>query len=175
MFQTSLHPLFRSFLVHCQFQTFCMLLDAATTFTLFPKYAVCNSWQTLFLPFNVVVGYYDKEGLIGKFSSERGRTLDKAIEDRSDDTFDDTIWQDTRYNLIHLNRRQWNEMSDPLSNLHPSCLQPIKQSGHKQPKSNCYSISTSCCHFHCCDKFIPNQIRIIILCHQQHVVMCGSS
>ena len=39
-------------------------------------------------------------------------------------------------------------------------------------ETNCYSRS---CHFHCWDKFIPNQIGIIILCHQQCVVMCGSS
>ena len=92
-------------------------------------------------------------------------------------------WHIWRYNLTrHAIQLDTSEPKTMVRNVGstikpapPSCLQPIKQSGHKQPKSNCYSISTSCCHFHCCDKFIPNQIRIIILCHQQHVVMCGSS
>ena len=32
-----------------------------------------------------------EDASLGKFSAERGRAMDKAIVDTSDDTFDDTI------------------------------------------------------------------------------------
>ena len=135
----------------CQICNFLILFENC----IFSRYEI---WFLLFCE-------CDEDALTGKFSLERVGALDKAIKDTSDDTFDDTIWQDTRYNLIHRNRRQWHEMSDSVSRA--SCPQLLQKSGHK--KLNPIVIQSTASHFHCCDKFI--QIRSSSsFCHQEYWV-----
>ena len=127
----------------CQICNFLILFENC----IFSRYEI---WFLLFCE-------YDEDALTGKFSLERVGALDKAIKDTSDDTFDDTIWQDTRYNLIHRNRRQWHEMSDSVSRASATTPEVWSQ----KAKSNCYSVH--CLPFSLLWQVYPNQIIIVIL------------
>ena len=52
---------------------------------------VCVELLSLAILMQEMLAMKIEDASLGKFSAERGRAMDKAIVDTSDDTFDDTI------------------------------------------------------------------------------------